>query len=117
MPNEDKNGTKLKKKHIGHKYLYSRQATMALNIQPSPNGDRPMPTKSSQNVETQHHEVPIVDRSTDRVAKTQRISKPMRDSITPAFPSTHEWITIWWFKVANSGEGMICTAVHPATLQ
>ena len=36
---------------------------MALNTQPSPNGDRLMPTKSL-NTETQHHEVPIVDRST-----------------------------------------------------
>ena len=34
---------------------------MALNSQPSPNGDRPMPTKPL-NTETLHHAAPIVGR-------------------------------------------------------
>ena len=77
---------------------------MALNTQPSPNGDWPMPTKSL-NTETQHHEVPIVDRLTGHVPK--RSASASRSVILhlpllPPMNSRHMVI-----QVANSGEGMI----------
>ena len=62
---------------------------MALDTQPSPHGDRLMPTKS-RIAAVQHHEVPIVDRSTGRVLK-RSASASRSVTITAASPSTHEW--------------------------
>ena len=78
---------------------------MALNTQPSPNGDRPMPTKSLS-TETQHHEVPIVDRLTGRVPKhstSASRSVILHLPLLPPMNSRHMVI-----QVANPGEGMIC---------
>ena len=44
MQNKE-NGTKLKKRNTLAINICIRQAIMALNTQPSPSGDRPVPTK------------------------------------------------------------------------
>ena len=78
-----------------------RQAIMALNTQPSPNGNWPMPTKALS-TENSAPRSPYCGSFNWSCTKTQRIGKPIHN-ITHASPSTHMVI-----QVANLGEGMIC---------
>ena len=114
MPNKE-NGTELKRNTLAIN-ICIRLAIMALNTQPSPNGDRPMPTKSL-NTETQHHEVPIVDHSTGCVPKRSALASRsviLHPTLLPPMNSHHMVI-----QVANPGEGMIRrrTPSNPAKIR
>ena len=91
-------------KHIGH--ICIRQATVALNTQPSPSGDRLVPTKplNTNFSGTINPYCGLLDWS---CTKRQWISMPIRDVLCPSLlPPMNDHHMI--IKVTNPGKGMVC---------